>query len=65
MEKVYEYEKTKEICILDYYPNKLQEFMELTQVFPEHVIRHCSNSAAIHRFPEMSLDMVRAGISLY
>ena len=26
---------------------------------------HCCNSAAIHRFPEMALDMVRAGISLY
>ncbi|MBP5728404.1 MAG: alanine racemase, partial [Clostridia bacterium] len=25
----------------------------------------CCNSAAIHRFPEMALDMVRAGISLY
>ena len=35
MEKVYEYEKTKEICILDYYPNKLQEFMELT---PEQMV---------------------------
>lgn len=29
------------------------------------VMRHCANSAAISRFPEMSLDMVRAGISLY
>ena len=26
---------------------------------------HCANSAAIHRCPEMALDMVRAGISLY
>ena len=49
----------------EYTRKQFQEFMELTQVFPEHVIRHCSNSAAIHRFPEMSLDMVRAGISLY
>lgn len=28
-------------------------------------LRHCSNSAAILRFPEMNLDMVRAGIILY
>ena len=29
------------------------------------VPRHCANSAAIHRFPQMALDMVRAGISFY
>ena len=28
-------------------------------------LRHCSNSAAISRFPEMSLDMVRTGMVLY
>ena len=28
-------------------------------------IRHCANSAAIERFPEMHLDMVRPGIILY
>lgn len=28
-------------------------------------IRHCSNSAAILNFPEMNLDMVRAGLILY
>lgn len=28
-------------------------------------IRHCSNSAAILAYPEMSFDMVRAGIILY
>ena len=48
-----------------YTRKQFQQFMELTRVFPEHVIRHCCNSAAIHRFPEMALDMVRAGISLY
>lgn len=31
----------------------------------EFRIRHCSNSAAILRFPEMNFDMVRAGIILY
>lgn len=49
----------------DYTRQQFEKFMELTQVLPEQVIRHCCNSAAIHRFPEMSLDMVRAGISLY
>ena len=28
-------------------------------------LRHCSNSAAILQYPEMQLDMVRAGIILY
>lgn len=28
-------------------------------------LRHCSNSAAILEYPEMNLDMVRAGIILY
>lgn len=27
--------------------------------------RHCANSAAIFRFPEFQLDMVRAGITMY
>ena len=40
-------------------------FQELTAPLPEGIIRHCCNSAAIHRFPDMSMDMVRAGISLY
>lgn len=28
-------------------------------------LRHCANSAAISRFPDMALDMVRAGMVLY
>ena len=44
---------------------QFQRFLQLTGPLPEGVIRHCCNSAAIHRFPEMALDMVRAGISLY
>ena len=28
-------------------------------------IRHCANSGALARYPEMSLDMVRPGIALY
>ena len=37
----------------------------MIEPLPKGIIRHCCNSAAIHRFPEMALDMVRAGISLY
>ena len=48
-----------------YTEQQFQRFLEMTSVFPETVIRHCCNSAAIHRHPEMYLDMVRAGISLY
>lgn len=40
-------------------------FREMTADLPREVIRHCCNSAAIHRFPEMMMDMVRVGISLY
>ncbi len=47
-----------------YTREQFQRFLKLTDPL-KNVIRHCCNSAAIHRFPEMSLDMVRAGISLY
>ncbi len=40
-------------------------FMELSALLPEGILRHCANSAAIHRFPEAAMDMVRAGISMY
>lgn len=40
-------------------------FREMSDPLPAGIIRHCCNSAAIHRFPEMAMDMVRAGISLY
>ncbi len=48
-----------------YTEQQFRRFLELTDGLPEDVIRHCCNSAAIHRHPEMHLDMVRAGISLY
>ena len=48
-----------------YTREQFQRFLELTDPFQKTVVLHCCNSAAIHRFPEMSLDMVRAGISLY
>ena len=48
-----------------YTAKQFQRFLELTDGLPGGVIRHCCNSAAIHRHPEMYLDLVRAGISLY
>ena len=42
-----------------------RRFLEMTSLLPEGILRHCSNSAAIHRRPDFALDMVRAGISLY
>ena len=48
-----------------YTEQQFRRFLQLTDGLPEDVIRHCCNSAAIHRHPEMHLDMVRAGISLY
>ena len=48
-----------------YTGQQFRRFLELTEGLPKEVIRHCCNSAAIHRHPEMYLDMVRAGISLY
>ena len=50
---------------IEYTKEQFQRFLKLTDPLPETVLRHCCNSAAIHRFPEMALDMVRAGISLY
>ena len=48
-----------------YTREQFEKFLRLTEMLPEGITRHCCNSAAIHRFPEMALDMVRAGISLY
>ena len=50
---------------MEYTREQFRRFLELSASFPHTVLRHCCNSAAIHRFPEMALDMVRAGISLY
>lgn len=45
---------------------QLARFRTLTALLPEGIIRHCGNSAAIHRLmPEAAFDMVRMGISLY
>ena len=48
-----------------YTEQQFQRFLEMSADLPDTVIRHCCNSAAIHRHPEMYMDMVRAGISLY
>ena len=49
----------------EYTRMQLEKFRRLTELLPEGVIRHCANSAAIHRYPEAAMDMVRAGISMY
>ena len=50
---------------ISYTREQYDRFLKMTAPLPAGIIRHCCNSAAIHRFPEMALDMVRAGISLY
>ena len=49
----------------EYTRKQFHRFLKMTNELPADVIRHCCNSAAIHRHPEMHMDMVRAGISLY
>lgn len=44
---------------------QLARFQALTACLPEGIVRHCANSAAIHRLPEAAMDMVRLGISMY
>ena len=44
---------------------QLERFKRLSSLLPEGIVRHCANSAAIHRLPEAAFDMVRAGISMY
>ena len=45
---------------------QLRRFEELTALLPAGILRHCANSAAIHRLmPRAAFDMVRMGISLY
>ncbi len=50
---------------MEYTERQTALFRELTSELPPSVLRHCSNSAAIHRRPDFAMDMVRAGISLY
>lgn len=48
-----------------YTEEQFLKFRQMTDGLPEDVIRHCANSATIHRRPDMAMNMVRAGISLY
>lgn len=38
---------------------------ELCKALPYPVLKHIANSAAIHRHPDLQLDMVRLGLGLY
>ena len=49
----------------EYTRMQLMRFHALLTLLPDGIIRHCANSAAIHRYPEAAMDMVRAGISMY
>lgn len=49
----------------EYTIRQIEAFKKLSAMLPAGVIRHCANSAAIHRYPEAAFDMVRAGISMY
>ena len=46
-----------------YTREQFERFLRMTEGLG--VTRHCANSAASIRFPEMALEMVRVGISLY
>ena len=54
---------------IEYTKNQYKKFCtllgEVENSGVEIKCKHCSNSAAIFRFPEFQLDMVRAGIALY
>ncbi len=53
----------------DFTKTQFECFSQLLKILDERKInvgtRHCCNSAAILNYPEMQLDMVRAGIILY
>ncbi|UVI33109.1 alanine racemase [Paenibacillus spongiae] len=52
-----------------YTRKQFQSFMAFVEAFKQRnvdiPIKHCCNSAAAMRFPDMHLDMVRVGIALY
>lgn len=41
------------------------DFRKITSYFDYPILKHISNSAAIERFPEYQMDIVRLGIGLY
>ena len=54
---------------IEYTKNQYKKFCDflsdLEHAGVELQTKHCANSAAIFRFPEFQMDMVRAGIALY
>lgn len=50
---------------MEYTEHQYRIFRDMTDILDAGVLRHCANSAVIHRRPDMAMDMVRAGISLY
>ena len=44
---------------------QFERFQQLTAALSSDIVRHAANSASIHRYPEMHLNMVRMGISMY
>ena len=44
---------------------QLQRFLNLCELIPPGVTRHCAASGAVLCYPETQLDMVRPGIALY
>ena len=59
----------KSACSREYTREQFRRFIEICNYLKElgyqDLMRHCCNSAAILQYPEMHLDMVRLGISLY
>lgn len=50
----------------DYTMMQFSRFKEMISHMPSEIVRHCANSAAIHRLmPDAAFNMVRMGISLY
>ena len=47
------------------YERFLKASRQLQQAFPYPILRHVCNSAAIERFPDRHLEMVRLGLGLY
>ena len=58
-----------EACCKDYTREQYELFMRVLNALKKSgrifAIRHCANSGALARYPEMYLDMVRPGIALY
>ena len=49
----------------DFTRQQFARFQALTALLPAGLTLHAANSASIHRYPDMHLNMVRMGISMY